>query len=227
MKMSIDSLKEEISITTNKKNNLELQNKKLNKDYETLNKDFNSMKNENEKMKMELDEQKANIFNYQKELSKNNSKNNNKFIYLNSDLNEYNDLNKFGNNNYSKKNSYKNNEDKNDDKYDYTNEFHDEKNSFKKPDYSNNYNEGLNKKNYSNYNYDYYSSSSKNSLQELESRLSYFISEKKKYENELLKMPEHPRNLNEIKIKKELNDKINNSEREINTIRSRIRNYEY
>ena len=40
-------------------------------------------------------------------------------------------------------------------------------------------------------------------------------------------MPEHPRNLNEIKIKKELNDKINNSEREINTIRSRIRNYEY
>jgi len=33
--------------------------------------------------------------------------------------------------------------------------------------------------------------------------LSYFISEKKKFENELLKMPEHPRNLVEIKGKAE------------------------
>ena len=40
-------------------------------------------------------------------------------------------------------------------------------------------------------------------------------------------MPEHPRNLNEIKSKKELNDKINNYEKEINIIRNRIRNYEY
>jgi hypothetical protein len=141
------------------------------------------MKNENEKMKMELDEQKANIFNYQKELSKNNSKNNNKYKYLNCDLNEYNDFNKYGNNNYLKRNSFKNNEDKKDDNYDYSNEFQSEKNNPKKPDYSNNYNEGLKKKNYLNYNMDYYTTSSKNSLQELESRLSYFISEKKKYEN--------------------------------------------
>jgi hypothetical protein len=40
-------------------------------------------------------------------------------------------------------------------------------------------------------------------------------------------MPEHPRNLNEIKIKKELNNKISETEREINSIKSRIRNFNY
>jgi len=40
-------------------------------------------------------------------------------------------------------------------------------------------------------------------------------------------MPEHPRNLNEIKIKKELNIKISDTEQEINSIRVRIRNFNY
>ena len=40
-------------------------------------------------------------------------------------------------------------------------------------------------------------------------------------------MPEHPRNLNEIKIKKELNNKISDTEQEINSIRYNIRNFNY
>ncbi len=40
-------------------------------------------------------------------------------------------------------------------------------------------------------------------------------------------MPERPRNLNEIKAKKELNENINKAEMEINSIRTRIRNYDY
>jgi uncharacterized membrane protein (DUF106 family) len=51
-----------------------MQNKKLNIEYEKLNKDFSLIKNEKEKMIHELEEQKANLFNFQKELSKNKSK---------------------------------------------------------------------------------------------------------------------------------------------------------
>ena len=40
-------------------------------------------------------------------------------------------------------------------------------------------------------------------------------------------MPEHPRNLNEIKTKKELNENINKAENQINCIRTRIRNFDY
>ena len=91
---------------------------------------------------------------------------------------------------------------------------------------------GLQKKNYSNYDLESFktikkSLNSLNSLPDLQSRLTYLISEKKKLENELLKMPEHPRNLNEIKIKKELNIKISDTEQEINSIRVRIRNFNY
>ena len=91
---------------------------------------------------------------------------------------------------------------------------------------------GLKKKKYSNYDLENFKSIKKplnslNSLPDLQTRLTYLISEKKTLENELLKMPEHPRNLNEIKIKKELNIKISDTEQEINSIRARIRNFNY
>ena len=82
------------------------------------------------------------------------------------------------------------------------------------------------KKNNSNFDLGIYTSS-KTALQELESKLSFLIAEKKKCENELLKMPEHPRSLNEIKTKKDLNEKINRAEMEISSIRTRIRNFDY
>ena len=47
---------------------------------------------------------------------------------------------------------------------------------------------------------------------------------KEKLENELLKMPDTPRKLNDIKNKKEINDYINKIERDINYINSLLKN---
>ena len=93
-------------------------------------------------------------------------------------------------------------------------------------DLDENYNGKLKKHNYINNSMENFTND-KNGLQDLESKLSYLISEKKKYENELLKMPERPRNLNEIKTKKELNENIKKAEMEISSIRARIRNFDY
>ena len=241
MKMNIDSLKEEISINIQKINNLDLQNKKLNIEYENLNKDFYLIKNEKEKMKQEMEELKAKIFNYQKELSQNLTKKNiNSYNYLNTNkiydkklenlknnLDAENDENDFNERKLLKRNNFQNefpSEEKykmeNNSKYSYKEE---NNNIISKTG-------GLRKKNYSNYDLDNFPSNKKpfiNSLSDLESRLSYLIAEQKKLENELLKMPEHPRNLNEIKIKKELNNKISDTEQEINSIKTKIRNFDF
>ena len=224
-----------------------MQNKKLNIEYEKLNKDFSLIKNEKEKMIHELEEQKANLFNFQKELSKNKSKkntksNNNNFDYdgynysnMNNKLYEYKqdyqedntDMQTYEKNYNDKINSKKNqNEFPNEDIY------KNEKSKISKYEEKSkitNKTEGIKKRNFSNYDLENFGSYKKplNSLSDLESRLSYLISEKKKLENELLKMPEHPRNLNEIKIKKELNNKISDTEQEINSIRYNIRNFNY
>jgi chromosome segregation ATPase len=251
MKMNQDSLKEDISLNNKKMNNLELQNKKLNIEYENLNKDFQNIKNEKEKMEHELEECKAKIFNYQKELSTNNKKNNK--LKSTFDYDNYNYVNM--NNLYNKKQDYlqdnlneiiQKNNTYNDElinnRNDYKKEYNEE-DLYKYEDqrYSNINKEnnlidkagfGLKKKKYSNYDLENFKSIKKplnslNSLPDLQTRLTYLISEKKTLENELLKMPEHPRNLNEIKIKKELNIKISDTEQEINSIRARIRNFNY
>ena len=251
MKMDIESLKEEISSNMKKMNNLEMTNKKLNNEYESLNKDYSLLKSENEKMKQEIEEQNAKIFNYQKELSKNinnkyrNLQNNyaygrysltdKRYIYdKNEEFQKANlDEVKRDDDDYNEEIAPKINK--------YQNQYFDEdKKKLDNSEYSNN-NQAHNllknkvvikKKDYSNYDFENFKSNKNitkplNSLPDLESRLSYLISEKKKLENEILKMPEHPRNLNEIKIKKELNNKISETEREINSIKSRIRNFNY
>ena len=251
MKMDIESLKEEISSNMKKMNNLEMTNKKLNNEYESLNKDYSLLKSEKEKMKQEIEEQNAKIFNYQKELSKNinnkyrNLQNNyaygrysladKRYIYdKNEEFQKANlDEVKRDDDDYNEEIAPKINK--------YQNQYFDEdKKKLDNSEYSNN-NQAHNllknkvaikKKDYSNYDFENFKSNKNitkplNSLPDLESRLSYLISEKKKLENEILKMPEHPRNLNEIKIKKELNNKISETEREINSIKSRIRNFNY
>lgn len=243
LKMNLESLKEEISFNNKKMNSLEIQNKKLNIEYENLNKDFQIIKNEKDKMNHELEEQKATIFNYQKEFAANSKKNNklnNKFDYDNYNYQNMNNL-------YDKKQNYfKDNIDEavDDEIYNKTNTFQKEYPKgdlykYENPKYSNLEKENnnisnktggfLRKRNYTNYDLENFKSSQKPmaSLSDLESRLSYLISEKKKLENELLKMPEHPRNLNEIKIKKGLNNKISDTEQEINSIRTKIRNFDY
>ena len=47
--------------------------------------------------------------------------------------------------------------------------------------------------------------------------------EQNNLENEMLKLPEHPKNLKEIKIKRALNDKLTANEYKINNIRIKIR----
>ena len=58
----------------------------------------------------------------------------------------------------------------------------------------------------------------------IEKELNILNKEKEKKENELLKMPEKPRKLNDIKNKKEINDAINKIDNDIKYIRSLLKN---
>ena len=58
----------------------------------------------------------------------------------------------------------------------------------------------------------------------IEKELNILNKEKEKIENELLKMPEHPRKLNDIKNKKEMNDAINKIDNDIKYIRTLLKN---
>ena len=58
----------------------------------------------------------------------------------------------------------------------------------------------------------------------IEKELNTLNKEKEKKENELLKMPERPRKLNDIKNKKEINDAINKIDNDIKYIRTLLKN---
>ena len=58
----------------------------------------------------------------------------------------------------------------------------------------------------------------------IEKELNILRKEKEKMENQLLKMPERPRKLNDIKNKKEINDAINKMENDIKYIRTLLKN---
>ena len=57
----------------------------------------------------------------------------------------------------------------------------------------------------------------------VEKELSMLIKEKDKLEGNLLKMPEHPRKLNDIRSKKEINDLIERIENDISYTRSLLK----
>ena len=63
----------------------------------------------------------------------------------------------------------------------------------------------------------------KEEINNLECQLDLLLMEQNNLENEMLKLPEHPKNLKEIKIKKALNDKLTANEYKINNIRIKIR----
>ena len=58
----------------------------------------------------------------------------------------------------------------------------------------------------------------------IEKEINILIKEKERIEKELLKMPERPRKLNDIKNKKEINDAINKIENDIKYIRDLLKN---
>ena len=63
----------------------------------------------------------------------------------------------------------------------------------------------------------------KDEINKLESQLDLLYKEKNSLENELVKFPEHPKTLKEIKIKKALNVQLSINENNINNIRIKIR----
>ena len=63
----------------------------------------------------------------------------------------------------------------------------------------------------------------KEEINNLECQLDLLLMEKNNLENEMLKLPEHPKSLKEIKIKRALNDKLTANELNINNIRIKIR----
>ena len=60
-------------------------------------------------------------------------------------------------------------------------------------------------------------------IKKLESELDILYKEKNKLESEIVKLPEHPKTLKEIKLKRALNDKILLNENNINKVRIQIR----
>ena len=71
LSIALSEAKEEISLLRKKVNELDLQNKKLNKDYDQLNKNFALSRKENLNLKAEIDEHKATIYNLNHDLNEN------------------------------------------------------------------------------------------------------------------------------------------------------------
>ena len=64
-------------------------------------------------------------------------------------------------------------------------------------------------------------------LNNLESKLDILYKEKNSLESEIIKLPEHPKTLREIKIKKALNDQLEINEKNIKNVRTKIRKTKY
>ena len=60
-------------------------------------------------------------------------------------------------------------------------------------------------------------------LKDLESKLDVLLQEKNQLESEIIKLPEHPKTLREIKIKKALNEQLSINGNNINNIKKKIR----
>ncbi len=58
----------------------------------------------------------------------------------------------------------------------------------------------------------------------IENEINVLVKEKQKLENEILKMPERPKKLNDIRNKKEMNDTINKMEKDIDFIHTLLKN---
>ena len=60
-------------------------------------------------------------------------------------------------------------------------------------------------------------------INDLESKLDVLLQEKNHLESEIIKLPEHPKTLREIKIKKALNEQLSINGNNINNIKKKIR----
>ena len=83
LKAETDINKIDLLNNIDKLNKLEKMNKKLNKDYLSLSNDYKIIKEEKEKLKSIIDEQNATIFNYEKQLNSNSKPSNQRYIKTN------------------------------------------------------------------------------------------------------------------------------------------------
>lgn len=93
-----------------------------------------------------------------------------------------------------------------------------------------NKNKSKNKNNYSTEEYDvtYFPCErnlveNQDQIKYLESQIDFLLKEKNEYESQLIKLPEHPKSVNEIKNKKILNNNIELNEKKINVIKAKLR----
>lgn len=199
LSIALSEAKEEIQILRKKLNETELVNKKLNKDYDQLNKNFALARKENQSLKAEIDEHKATIYN------------------LNHDLNE-NKKNLEKKKNYGQETPQIQNQQQQSKMY----------NNTPSPSIRSAY--GYNNINinshYDGFNYFPSEHKIKENMIEMNSldmELNALLKEKTLLENELFKLPERPRTLNEIKAKKEKNEQIKAIEDRVGQIKMRIR----
>ena len=63
----------------------------------------------------------------------------------------------------------------------------------------------------------------KDEIATYEAELDLLLKEKNNLESEIIKMPEHPKTLREIKIKRALNERLNANEKNINKVKRSLR----
>ena len=203
LSIALSEAKEEISILRKKVNELDLQNKKLNKDYDQLNKNFALSRKENANLKAEIDEHKATIYNLNHDLNE-NKKQSQKVLTQQQQMQPQQQV----------QNNIRSN-------YGYSNYSSNASNSAYNPSTNININS-----HYDGFNYfpsEHKIKENMNEMNSLDMELNALLKEKNMLENELFKFPERPRTLNEIKMKKEKNERIKNIEDRVNQIKMRIR----
>ena len=203
LSIALSEAKEEISILRKKVNELDLQNKKLNKDYDQLNKNFALSRKENANLKAEIDEHKATIYNLNHDLNE-NKKQSQKVLTQQQQMQPQQQV----------QNNIRSN-------YGYSNYSSNASNSPYNPSTNININS-----HYDGFNYfpsEHKIKENMNEMNSLDMELNALLKEKNMLENELFKFPERPRTLNEIKMKKEKNERIKNIEDRVNQIKMRIR----
>jgi len=222
LKIELDSNKEDINNSNNKFDNIINKYKKLVKDYDDLNKNNSNLKLEKENMKSIIEEQKAELFNNKKEINELK-----KYINI---LKNQQQLS-FEINEDFQNTHLKNNKTKNLQNYKILIEDEEEQIIKKKeqpppPEISKNENNAIIIEKGKIIGCD------RNEMQNLidnreyekvDKELSILIKEKNRLEGDLLKMPEHPRKLNDIRNKKDINDTIQKIENDISYIRIKLK----
>ena len=209
--ISLAEAKDEINLLKKKIYELENKQNNLNNDLDSLNEKYKKIENNKNLINNQIEEQKKLQLNLKKELSISNS---NKLLNVRQD--NFNNINDNANyNKNSNKNLYNNNMD--------DNNYNILKTNYNRKSINQN-------SNYQYKGFDNFPSENKlnndniiENNKEYEIKLNNLLQEKNILDNELIKITEHPRTLNEIKLKKEKNERLIKVNEEISIIRNKLK----